>query len=94
MNKEDFFLKNYEQTYRRFTVLQRQQSMLTFVPRPVMETVCIGGLLLTMAVKVYAFDTDLTEFIPALSAFAVAAFRMLPSFNRISGLQLMCFMMT
>ena len=27
MNKEDFFLKNYEKTYRRFTVLQRQQSM-------------------------------------------------------------------
>ncbi|EOS43955.1 hypothetical protein C809_03441 [Lachnospiraceae bacterium MD335] len=85
MNKEDFFLKNYESTYRRFTALQRQQSMLTFVPRPVMETVCISGLLLTMAVKVYAFDTDLTAFIPALSAFAIAAFRMLPSFNRISG---------
>lgn len=85
MNKEDFFLKNYESTYRRFTVLQRQQSMLTFIPRPVMETVCISGLLLTMAVKVYAFDTDLVEFIPSLSAFAIAAFRMLPSFNRISG---------
>lgn len=85
MNKEDFFLENYERTYRRFTVLQRQQSMLTFIPRPVMETVCISGLLLTMAVKVYAFDTDLAEFIPALSAFAIAAFRMLPSFNRISG---------
>jgi len=85
MNKEDFFLKNYESTYRRFTVLQRQQSMLTFIPRPVMETVCISGLLITMAVKVYVFDTDLAEFIPALSAFAIAAFRMLPSFNRISG---------
>lgn len=85
MNKEDFFLKNYERTYRRFTVLQRQQSMLTFIPRPVMETVCISGLLLTMAIKVYAFDTNLTAFIPALSAFAIAAFRMLPSFNRISG---------
>lgn len=85
MNKEDFFLENYEKTYRRFTVLQRQQSMLTFIPRPVMETVCISGLLLTMSVKVYAFDTDLTEFLPALSAFAIAAFRMLPSFNRISG---------
>ena len=85
MNKENFFLKNYESTYRRFTVLQRQQSMLTFIPRPIMETVCISGLLLTMAVKVYAFDTDLAEFIPALSAFAIAAFRMLPSFNRISG---------
>lgn len=85
MNKEAFFLKNYENTYRRFTVLQRQQSMLTFIPRPVMETVCISSLLLTMAIKIYAFDTDLVEFIPALSAFAVAAFRMLPSFNRISG---------
>lgn len=85
MNKEKFFLKNYESTYRRSAILQRQQSMLTFVPRPIMETVCISGLLLTMAVKVYAFDTDLAEFIPALSAFAIAAFRMLPSFNRISG---------
>ncbi len=85
MNKEAFFLKNYENTYRRFTVLQRQQSMLTFIPRPVMETVCISSLLLTVAIKIYAFDTDLVEFIPALSAFAVAAFRMLPSFNRISG---------
>lgn len=85
MNKEEFFLKNYECTYRRFTVLQRQQLMLAFIPRPVMETVCISGLLITMAVKVYAFDANLTEFIPALSAFAVAAFRMLPSFNRISG---------
>lgn len=85
MNKERFFLQNYESTYRRFTVLQRQQSMLTFLPRPVMETVCISGLLLTMAVKVYAFDTDLAEFIPALGVFAIAAFRMLPSFNRISG---------
>lgn len=85
MNKENFFLKNYESTYRRFAILQRQQSMFTFIPRPIMETVCISGLLLTMAVKVYAFDTDLAEFIPALSAFAIAAFRMLPSFNRISG---------
>lgn len=85
MNKEDFFLKNYERTYCRLALLQRQQSMLTFIPRPVMETVCISGLLTTMAVKVYAFNTDLTTFIPALSAFAVAAFRMLPSFNRISG---------
>lgn len=85
MNKEDFFLKNYENTYRRFSVLQRQQSMLTFIPRPIMETVCISSLLLTMAVKVHAFETNLAEFVPALSVFAVAAFRMLPSFNRISG---------
>lgn len=85
MNKESFFLSNYENTYRRFTVIQRQQSMMTFIPRPMMETVCISALLITLVVKVNMFEADLTEFIPMLSVFAIAAFRMLPSFNRISG---------
>lgn len=85
MNKERFFLRNYENTYRRFTVIQRQQSMMTFIPRPMMETVCISGLLITLVIKVNMFEADLTEFIPMLSVFAIAAFRMLPSFNRISG---------
>lgn len=85
MEKENFFLTNYDQTFKRFTTLQRQQQMMTFMPRPIMETVCICGLLLTFIVKVAFFHTDMKSFIPALSVFAVAAFRMLPSFNRMSG---------
>lgn len=85
MNKEKFFLDNYDKTYKRFTVLQRQQTMLSFISRPTMETMCICGLLITVVVKMMCFNEDITNFIPALSVFAVAAFRMLPSFNRISG---------
>ena len=71
MNKEKFFLDNYDKTYKRFTVLQRQQTMLSFISRPTMETMCICGLLITVVVKMMCFDEDITNFIP--------------SFNRISG---------
>lgn len=85
MNKESFFLNNYDKTYKRFTVLQRKQTMLSFISRPTMETMCICGLLLTLVVKMIWFDEDISNFVPSLSVFAIAAFRMLPSFNRISG---------
>ena len=85
MNREKFFLKNYDETYHKFSIIQRQQSMLTFLSRPIMETVCICGLLITVIIKLTIQAADVKSFIPTLSVFAVAAFRMLPSFNRISG---------
>lgn len=83
-NNEKFFVHNYEDNYGQFAVLQRQQSMLKFLPRPLMETLCICGILLILVVKLQ-FGADLESFIPVLTAFAFAAFRMLPSFNRITG---------
>lgn len=85
LNKEKFFVKNYEDNYGQFAILQRQQSILRFLPRPFMESMCICGLLLTVIIKIQFVNTDISEFIPILSAFAFAAFRMLPSFNRITG---------
>lgn len=84
-NSEAFFVLNYENNYKQKAVLQRQQSMLKFLPRPLMETVCICGLLLAMIIKLQFGGADVKEFVPALSAFAVASFRLLPSFNRITG---------
>ena len=85
INEEDFFIDNYNKYYSQFATLQRQQSMLTFLPRPVMETVCICGLLLAVILKLTIDSSDIASFIPTLSVFAIAAFRMLPSFNRITG---------
>lgn len=84
-NSEDFFIHNYDKSYSQFAVLQRQQSMLKFIPRPIMESVCICGLLLAVIIKLQFVGADVKSFIPTLSVFAIAAFRMLPSFNRITG---------
>ena len=49
-----------------------------------METIGIGSLLIIVAVKLYN-GADITYMLPILSVFAIAAFRLLPSFGRISG---------
>lgn len=84
-NKEGFFISNYDKNYKRCATVQRQQSILTYLPRPVMETVCICSLLLAMIIKITVTKSDITTFVTTLSVFAVAAFRMLPSFNKITG---------
>lgn len=54
------------------------------LPRPLMETVCITGLLLVIVFKLLN-GTQPTYFVTTVSIFAVAAFRMLPSFSKITN---------
>ena len=83
-NREKYFLENYDRTYRKQVRLQRKQQMLGISPRPIMETVCICGLLGFISFRIF-MGADIGNFIPVVSVFAVAAIRMLPSFNRISN---------
>lgn len=82
---ENFFISNYDKHYKKCAALQRQQSTMTIMPRPIMETVCICGLLVTVIIKLQIAQTEIAELIPTLTAFAMAAFRLLPAFNRITG---------
>ena len=84
-NKESFFISNYNRYYKDCVRVQRQQSILTYLPKPVMETVCICSLMLAMIIKIAVVKSDIVSFVTTLSVFAVAAFRMLPSFNKITG---------
>ena len=83
-NKESFFIMNYDKNYKDCARVQRQQSILTYLPKPVMETVCICSLMLAMIIKIAVVKSDIASFVTTLSVFAVAAFRMLPSFNKIT----------
>lgn len=84
-NGEEFFISNYDKQYKTFANIQRKQSILTYLPKPVMETVCICSILLAMIIKIVVVGSDITSFVTTLSVFAVAALRMLPSFNKITG---------
>jgi ABC-type multidrug transport system fused ATPase/permease subunit len=84
-NSEQFFVNNYNKNYSKFAVLQREQSMLKFIPRPIMESVCICGLLGAFAIKMQFSDAQMSSFVSTMAVFVVAAVRMLPSFNRITG---------
>lgn len=59
-------------------------SFLTSCPGRIIEAVCIGGLIGVVCIRIGS-GVDLSSFVPQLGAFAVAAFRVLPSISNISG---------
>ena len=83
-NREQYFLDHYDENYRKSTRLSKSSLLISIVPRPIMEVVVVCGLLGYVAFRVLAGE-DMVSFVPILSVFVVAAYRLLPSFNRISG---------
>ncbi|MDD2970505.1 MAG: ABC transporter ATP-binding protein [Lachnospiraceae bacterium] len=84
LGREKFFLDSYDNNAAIYADRQRKYQLTMIVPRPIMETLCICSMLILVAYKL-AMGVDLSYFIPILSVFVVAAFRLLPSFSRISG---------
>ena len=83
-SKENFFIGRYDRSFKEYAKAAQGQMLMTYIPKPLMESLCISGLLLFMAIRI-VLGADVNKFIPVMSVFAVAAIRMLPSFNRISG---------
>lgn len=82
LERRDFFIRRFDQTNEGLMRNKRDYQTLSLLPKAVLEVLCIGGIMLIVAIKL-ASGTDITEFIPTLSLFAIAAFRLLPSFNKI-----------
>ncbi len=83
-NREKYFLERYGEDYKVSTDLTRQSLLISIVPRPVMEVVVVCGLLGYVAIRIL-LGAELMKFIPTLTVFVIAAYRLLPSFNRISA---------
>lgn len=82
--KEDYFLAQYDKEYDGFAKNHCTYQTLAYIPRPAMETVVIGAMLLVISFKLLR-GVDSAYFISIISVFGVAAVRLLPAFNRISG---------
>lgn len=84
MNREEFFIGEYSTaTYDNADVM-RKNITLANLTKPVVEMVSVCSVLTYMSVSIMC-GADMAQFVSVLSVFAMAAFRMLPSFNRISG---------
>ena len=51
MEREGFFLKKYNEQHKKFAENHCIYQVLSYLPKPVMETLCIGGVLLVIAIK-------------------------------------------
>lgn len=86
LQREDFFVYNYRDNYKKLIKGAKKNEMLATIPKYVIETVCIVGMLLAVVVKLqYGQDVEITTFIPQLTAFAIASFRLLPSVGKLNS---------
>ena len=84
MGREPFFSKVYEETGKQSVELGRRYAFISAIPGRLIETLCICAVLSVIAVKI-ATGAELVSVIPSLSAFAVAAIRLMPKANSINN---------
>ena len=82
LGKENYFLENYIRTGEKQLEAERKNIILNRVPRILIESSSVSAMLIGIAVMVFAGD-DLGRLLPALSAFAMAAARLMPSAHRV-----------
>ena len=80
---EKFFLDQFSSSYDRNAKANKKYKIYLYSPKYITEMLAMSGLLLTIIIRMM-MGVNLQEFTTTLSAFALAAIRMLPSFNRIT----------
>ena len=84
MQRSDFFTKYFRIATQKVTKTTIVYSIITSLPEKIIETVCISGIIGIVCIRL-GMGVDVMKFIPQLSIFAVAAFRILPSISKCAG---------
>ncbi len=85
MQKEEFFTNQFSQSFTKFTDSQKQFLYINRFPKCVIEMVSVGGILLLIMAKMM-LNSDPSTIIPSLGVLALAAMRLMPCMNQITGL--------
>ena len=83
-HSEHFFMSDYYQKSTMYAELHRKCDIAGIIPKQAMEVVCIGSLMISLSIRI-AMGANVATFVPIVSVFAIAAFRLLPSVNKISS---------
>lgn len=83
-NKEQYFISEYAKCGFGYVNAVQKYNLFNSTPRLLIETVCIAGLVLYMMI-VMLQGAAVTEMIPQLTTFGMAAMRLIPSANRINN---------
>ena len=83
-NKEQYFIHEYAKCGFGYVSAVQRYNLFNSTPRLLIETVCIAGLVLYLLVVMLQGAT-VTEMMPQLTTFGMAAMRLIPSANRINN---------
>lgn len=83
-DNEQFFKDQFREIAEGLAGNQVKNGLYNAIPKPMMETMVIAVILVIVALKT-ASGSSAASFIPIITVFALAAFRLLPSVNKISS---------
>lgn len=81
-DKQEFFCDEYERTYDKRIKTDITRTVAQECPSKIIEAFCVSGIIIMVCVRVMA-EPNVVSFVPKLAAFAVGAFRILPSVSRM-----------
>ncbi len=85
LNREKYFVDCYREYFRKYAHGLKVSRLIGVIPKYFVEMFSMTGLLAAIIIKMlFGQKDDMADFIPQLAAFAVAAFRLLPSVGRIN----------
>lgn len=83
-NKEQYFIHEYAKCGYGYVHAVQKYNLFNATPRLLIETVCIAGLVFYMLIVMLQGAT-VTEMLPQLTTFGLAAMRLIPSANRMNN---------
>ena len=83
-SREKYFKDRYNDANGWYLDIQFKQSVLTNLPKPLVESIGIFSVLLIAIIQILGGE-NVVNTLTSLAIFLVAALRLMPSFNRISG---------
>jgi ABC-type multidrug transport system fused ATPase/permease subunit len=83
-NRENYFLNKYDEAVRVNNDISIKSSVMNQYPRYILEAVCISSIMLVVCIRIQ-MGVEIVAFATSLSAFIVAAVRLMPSFNRLTN---------
>ncbi len=80
LSTEQYFVSQYDKTYYKQTDVERKYNVLNWLPKYMIETVCIAGIMGFMGINIM-YNVNYAALIPQLAVFAAGAFKLLPAVN-------------
>ena len=80
--KEKFFTENFYSMYKKMTKINRNVLFFSILPRIWLELVSISALSILIIILIFK-DSEISQILTIIAIFLVAAFRLMPSANRL-----------
>lgn len=84
MNRIDYFREKYAEAAEISRKAMRCYSFMNSSPDRIIEGICVSGLIGIVCLRL-TMQADMLTFVPKIAAFAMAAFKILPSVGKIAN---------